>query len=73
MEDIVVKLSIGADKYKLLYQGAAQTVYARAIDGRSVQFPADILRPFLLRDGIKGVFRIRFDQKGKYQGIDKLA
>lgn len=73
MQDIVVKLSISADKYKLLYQGAVQTVYARAIDGRSVQFPADILRPFLLRHGIEGVFRIRFDEKGKYQGIDKLA
>ena len=72
MQGIIVKLSISADKYKLLYQGAARTVYARATDGRSVQFPADILRPFLLRDGIQGIFRIRFDQKGKYQGIDKL-
>lgn len=73
MKAIVVNLSISAEKYKLLYQGVAQTVYTRSVDGRSVQFPANILKPFLLRDGIKGVFNIKFDDQGKYLGIDKLS
>lgn len=73
MQDIIVNLNISAEKYKLLYQGAAQTVYTRTLDGKSVQFPANILRPFLLKDGIKGMFRIIFDNKGKFQGIEKLS
>lgn len=73
MQDIIVNLNISAEKYKLLYQGVAQSVYTRALDGKSVQFPARILRPFLLKDGVKGVFRIIFDKKGKFQGIEKLS
>jgi hypothetical protein len=73
MKAVVVSLSISAEKYKLMYQGVAQSVYTRSVDGRSVQFPAKILQPFLLREGINGVFRIMFDDKGKYQGIEKLS
>lgn len=73
MKSVVVNLSISAEKYKLLYQGVAQSVYTRSLDGRSVQFPAKILQPFLLRDGIKGMFKINFDDQGKYMGIEKLS
>ncbi|EAR59825.1 DUF2835 domain-containing protein [Neptuniibacter caesariensis] len=73
MKSIVVDLYISPDKYKKLYQGLAQNVYTRATDGRSVQFPAHILQPFLLSDGIKGRFRINFDDRGKYLGIEKVS
>ncbi|WP_299181835.1 DUF2835 domain-containing protein [uncultured Neptuniibacter sp.] len=73
MKSITVDLSISSEKYLKLYQGVAQSVLTRASDGRSVRFPAKILRPFLLRDGIHGRFRIIFDNKGKYQAIEKIA
>jgi hypothetical protein len=41
MKAVVVSLSISAEKYKLMYQGVAQSVYTRSVDGRSVQFPAN--------------------------------
>jgi len=47
-------------------------VQARSTDGRSIRFPANILRPFVTQAGIHGAFRIRYDDKGKLQGIDKL-
>jgi len=72
MKSILVDLNISTDKYMLLYQGVAQNVYTHSLDGRSVQFPAKILQPFLLRDGVKGRFRINFDDNGKYQGIEKI-
>ncbi|WP_067866988.1 DUF2835 domain-containing protein [Neptuniibacter marinus] len=72
MKSILVDLHISADKYILMYQGVAQNVFAHALDGRSVQFPAKILKPFLLKDGVKGRFRITFDDQGKYKGIDKI-
>lgn len=73
MKAVIINLSISYDKYLLLYQGVAQNVFAHAIDGRSVQFPAKILRPYLLKNGIKGRFKIVFDDAGKYQFIEKLS
>lgn len=69
---ILVDVNISAEKYKLMYQGIAQHIDARALDGRRVRFPANILRPFLLRDGIKGRFRILYDKQGKYQKIERV-
>ncbi|PIE24236.1 MAG: hypothetical protein CSA60_03250 [Neptuniibacter caesariensis] len=73
MKYIVIDLYISSDKYKKLYQGVAQNIFTHAIDGRSVQFPARILQPFLLSDGIRGRFRIQFDDDGKYRGIEKIS
>ncbi|WP_435794182.1 DUF2835 domain-containing protein [Neptuniibacter pectenicola] len=72
MKSILVDLHIPTDKYILMYQGVAQNVFAHALDGRSVRFPAEILKPFLLKDGINGRFRIIFDDLGKYKGIEKI-
>ncbi|MCP4597109.1 DUF2835 domain-containing protein [Neptuniibacter sp.] len=73
MRTIVVSLSISTEEYMKMYQGVAQYVYTRSVDGRSVQFPAKILQPFLLKSGIKGMFRITFNDQGKYQGIEKVS
>ncbi|MAY41027.1 MULTISPECIES: DUF2835 domain-containing protein [unclassified Neptuniibacter] len=73
MQSITIEIKIPTEKYMLLYQGVAQNVYTRAIDGRSVQFPAKILKPFLLRDGINGRFNLFFDDQGKYKGIEKVG
>lgn len=72
MQEIVVDVSISPDEWIKLYQGAARDVHARARDGRSVRFPARILAPYFLRDGIHGSFCIRFDEHGKFAGIDRL-
>ncbi|MDC0663539.1 DUF2835 domain-containing protein [Marinobacter sp. SS21] len=72
MQQIVVDLSISPDEWIKLYQGAARDVHARARDGRSVRFPARILSPFFLCDGIHGSFKIQFDEQGKFAGIERL-
>lgn len=72
MQQILVSLTISKDEFMRLYQGTARSVVTRATDGRTVRFPASILRPFLLHDGISGVFKITFNDQGKYQGIEKL-
>ena len=45
---------------------------ATAVDGRTVSFPARVLRPFLTYQGIQGEFLIRFDKHHKFVGIEKL-
>lgn len=70
---IVVDIAITSDEWLKLYRGAARDVHATARDGRSVRFPARILSRFYLRDGIRGSFRIEFDDAGKFVRVDRLT
>lgn len=69
---MVVDLSISPEKYELMYAGTIKHVRAIARDGRSIRFPAAILRPFVTREGISGVFAIEFDQNSRFLGISRL-
>lgn len=73
MQQIIVDLSISSEEWIKLYQGVAQDVRTTARDGRSVRFPARILSRFYLRDGVRGSFRIIFDDQGKFSAIERLS
>ncbi|MBA4502069.1 DUF2835 domain-containing protein [Marinobacterium marinum] len=73
MNEIVVDLAISADEYLKLYRGAARTVSALARDGRRVRFPAAILSPWVLHDGVRGCFCIRFTAAGRFHDIRRLS
>ncbi|GAA3979418.1 DUF2835 domain-containing protein [Allohahella marinimesophila] len=73
MPTLVLDLSISPDEFLRVYQGHAKAVSAQSIDGRRVQFPAAVLRPFLLHDGIQGRFEIHFDGDHKFAGIRRLT
>jgi len=73
MNEIIVDLRISSEEFLKVYQGPSRVVATRARDGRRVQFPANILRPWLLHDGIRGTFRIRFNDSGKLEDIQRLS
>ena len=72
MHQIIVDIAISPDEWIKLYQGVATDVHTTARDGRSVRFPARILSRFYLRDGIRGSFRIVFNDQGKFDSIERL-
>ena len=72
MQQIIVDIDITPEEWIKIYQGVATDVHATARDGRSVRFPARILSRFFLRDGIRGSFRILFDEAGKFSAIERL-
>lgn len=72
MHDIIVELRISADECLRLYRGEVQNVLARARDGRSVRFPASVLRRFVQRDGIQGSFRICYGSDGRLKDIQRI-
>ena len=72
MHQIIVDIAISPDEWIKLYQGVATDVHTTARDGRSVRFPAGILSRFYLRDGIRGSFRIVFNDQGKFESIERL-
>ena len=69
---IVFDVHIEPEEYRKLYEGVARNAHVVARDGRRIQFPAKILRPFLTHSGISGSFVIYFDDNHKFKRIDRL-
>ncbi len=73
MQQIVVDLNIPRDEWLKIYRGQTNLVYARSRDGRSIQFPANILSPYTTHSGVQGSFVIYFDNNGKFHSLIKMG
>lgn len=71
MNKVVIDIRITSDEYLKQYQQAGCMVSARSRDGRSIKFPANILRSFLTHSGISGSFCISFDAAGKFKSVER--
>ena len=72
MGSITVTLAINTQEFARLYRGHAHDVICTAKDGRTVQFPASVLRQFLTHNGVHGEFEIFFSADNKFSKIEKL-
>jgi hypothetical protein len=72
-QTVVLDIVISAADYQRFYRGQARMVQGRALDGRSVKFPASLLRTMVRHDGVCGRFLIEFDAQGKFQSIKRLS
>ncbi|WP_018014650.1 DUF2835 domain-containing protein [Teredinibacter turnerae] len=68
---VEIQLTINADEYLKMYQGRANDVVARAVDGRRIRFPARILQRFVTREGVSGAFIITFDEANRFRSIER--
>jgi len=68
-----VAINIERDEYLRVYRGTARTVFAYSVDGKSVQFPVNILQKYVDQDGVHGEFIIHFDTKNKFKSIEKVG
>lgn len=58
-------IHISSLEYLPYYRGEVKNVLARCSDGRTVQFPATLLTPFVTNGGIRGTFVLTCDDGGK--------
>lgn len=72
MAKLVFSLNIPAEDYLTYYQGVAKAVITRSKCGRTVQFPAHLLQPYVSHLGIKGDFEIEYNRYGKFRSLTKL-
>ncbi len=72
MQKITVRLDISPERFQAYYQGVVDSVVATASDGRTVRFPARVLRTFLTYQGIQGTFEITCDANLKFQSIRRV-
>lgn len=73
MPEVRFFLSITQAELLRYYQGSARSILVQATDGRTVRFPAANLRPYVTRDGVRGWFKLVFDDKGKLQRLEKVS
>ncbi len=71
--EVVLDLGISANEYLRFYKGGISTVQARARDGRTVRFPASMLRSFVDADGVHGSFLLRYDQHNRLISLERLT
>ena len=55
------------------YDGTARSVVVKSLDGRSIQFPANVLRQFVTSDGVRGLFEMEFDENNKFVGLRRVG
>jgi hypothetical protein len=73
VQRVVLPIRLSADEYLKYYRGSARNVYARDLQGRVVQFPANLLQRFVTKDGIDGVFEITITAAGKLVDIRRVV
>lgn len=73
MNEIRFFLEITPEKYLAYYQGRVRDVVATGVDGRTVRFPAQVLRPYLTHGGIRGEFVLRFDADNRFLEIRRVG
>jgi len=62
-------IKIAPEEIKKYYQGSARNVVARASNGLKIQFPANLLLPYVAHNGVCGHFVLTYDENGKVESL----
>lgn len=73
MQEIRFRLNLTAAEFLAFYRGAAREVVTTALDGRTLRFPAAVLRPYVLHNGVRGVFALHYDANNKFTGLVRIS
>lgn len=73
MPELIVALNITPEQVADYYRGRARNVVARATNGQTVQFPMAVLHKSISMDGIRGQFRLVFDENNKFVRIEPVT
>jgi len=65
-------IKIAPEEFKKYYQGSAKSVIARASNGLKIQFPANLLLPYVTHDGVSGRFVLKYHNSGKAESLSRV-
>ncbi len=72
MERIRFTLMLTPAQVQEYYRGAVRRVSVRTDDGRWLELPANHLRRFVARGGIRGRFELELDDEGKLVYLKRI-
>ena len=70
---ITFNLDISSEEFLHYYKGVIQNVIVTTNENRTIQFPATFIQKFLSHDGVRGRFRLIYDQNHKLVSIDRVS
>lgn len=73
MRSVTFFLHISADDYLNYYSGQVKWVLARSVDGLKVQFPANLLAPYVSHNGVQGKFVLQYLANGKAVDLSRIS
>ena len=73
MTEFKFNLNLSAENYLQYYEGAAKAIQVKSFCGKTIQFPADKMREFVLEDGVHGTFVICLDDNNKFLSVKKIT
>jgi hypothetical protein len=65
VNEIRARIHLSSREFLKYYQGVATEVVATTTDGRTLRFPANVLRRFVTHVGVHGLFVFRYDDHGR--------
>ena len=71
MIEFEFNLHLSTEEYLQYYEGLAKLIQVRSLCGKTIQFSADKMRPFVMQDGVHGTFIIQMDKNNKYLSLRK--
>ena len=72
MIEFEFNLHLSAEEYLQYYEGLAKAIQVRSKCGKTIQFPADKMREFVLREGVYGTFIMQLDDNYKFLSLRKI-
>ncbi len=72
MTEFEFTLHLSAEEYLQYYEGGAKAIQVRSRCGKTIQFPAEKMRKFVLKEGIHGTFIMQLDTKNKFLSLRKI-
>lgn len=72
LQRLHVVLNISPDKLLYYYEGEVNAVVAKTTDGRTIRFPANVLRSVVQKYGVHGTFELVFDEQNKFVSIRRI-
>lgn len=73
MPSAILDICLPAERLAAVYRGQANRILVYSRDGRSFNLPAHHLRPFVGREGVKGVFELEFSSQGQLLALRRLG
>lgn len=69
MTEFEFTLHLSAEEYLQFYEGLANAIQVRSVCGKTIRFPADKMRDFVLKNGVHGTFIMQMDNKNKFLSV----
>lgn len=72
MTEYKFNLHLSAEEYLQYYEGVVKFIQVKSACGKTIQFPAEKMREFVLKDGIHGTFVIELNDNNKFLSVRRI-